>query len=98
VIAYLFNVPVRFRARQTIKKLSARLGSCDREISELKREIQGLQGAQGHAEDQSTTSLAQMPQLNEEAGARFSENTDEKRAANPFDHTEEPSSDKNLSS
>jgi uncharacterized integral membrane protein len=98
VIAYLFNFPVRFRARQTIKKLNARLGTCDREMSELKREIQRLKGEEVPPEDQTMKASAQTPQLNEGLGGRFPENTDEKQAANSFNHSAVTSDDKNLSS
>jgi hypothetical protein len=98
VIAYLFNFPVRFRARQAIKKLNARLGTCDRELSEIKREIQSLKGEEVTPEDQSKKALVQTPQLQEGSGKRFTENADEKLAANPFNHSEVTPSDKNLSS
>ena len=44
IIAYLFNFPVRFKARRTIKKLNATMASHSTEMAELKREIDALKG------------------------------------------------------
>jgi hypothetical protein len=106
VLAYLFNFPVRFRARQTIKKLNARIVARNEEMLELKREIQSLKGEEVPPEDQPAQAAAQRSQLNEGSGERFTENTDEKtvkisgekQTDTPFSHSEVKSSDKYLSS
>lgn len=44
VIAYLFNISARFKARRTIKKLNTTLASHNAELAGLRREINPLKG------------------------------------------------------
>jgi len=46
VIAYLFGLSARFRARSTIKKLNATIAQHNKQLSELKKEIEVLKGDQ----------------------------------------------------
>jgi len=56
VIAYLFNISVRFKARRTIKKLNATMASHSTELAELKTEIDCLKRLEAAAKEQSTPS------------------------------------------
>jgi uncharacterized integral membrane protein len=100
VIAYVFNFPVRFRARQTIKKLNAKLATRDEEMSELKREIQNLKGEAISPEGRP------IERLDEGSVERFHDGSDEKgvnisggkQETQPFNQSDVKSSNKYLSS
>jgi len=49
IIAYLFNFPVRFKARRTTKKLNAAITSHEGEVAELKGELNTLKGLEAPA-------------------------------------------------
>jgi uncharacterized integral membrane protein len=49
IIAYLFNFPVRFKARRTAKKLNAAITSHEGEVAELKGELNTLKGMEAPA-------------------------------------------------
>ena len=51
IIAYLFSVSARFKARHTIKKLNATLTSQKNEVAELTNEINSLKGIEPAAEE-----------------------------------------------
>ena len=44
VIAYLFNLSARFKARRTVKKLNTTIASHTAEVADLRREIDSLKG------------------------------------------------------
>jgi uncharacterized integral membrane protein len=44
LIANLFTMATRFKAKRTIKKLNATMVSCNNEIHELRRELESLKG------------------------------------------------------
>ncbi len=44
LIAYLFNLSARFKARRTIKKLNATIASHNTEVDGLRRELNALRG------------------------------------------------------
>jgi uncharacterized integral membrane protein len=52
VIAYLFNFSSRFKAKRTVKKLNAAIGSHEDEVSGLKRELNTLKGLETATEAQ----------------------------------------------
>ena len=49
IIAYLFNFPVRFKARRRGKKLNASITSHEGEVAELKGELKTLKGLEAPA-------------------------------------------------
>lgn len=55
LIAYLFNVPARFKAKRTIKRLNATISEHHGELSELRREINTLKGIEPPVEAQAET-------------------------------------------
>ena len=55
LIAYLFTIPSRFKAKRTIKKLNATITSQSEELSGLKREINTLKGIETPPEDRADT-------------------------------------------
>ena len=54
LIAYLFSLSARFKARRTIKKLNATIASQNTEVEGLRRELNSLKGIET-PEDQATT-------------------------------------------
>jgi uncharacterized integral membrane protein len=50
LIAYLFNLSARFKARRTIKKLNATIASHDTEVDGLRRELNALKGIETTAD------------------------------------------------
>jgi len=50
IIAYIFNISARFRAKRTIKKLNTTIASHDADMAGLKREIDSLKGINPPAE------------------------------------------------
>jgi uncharacterized integral membrane protein len=106
VIAYLFNFPARFRARQTIKKLNATIASHNSEVAGLKSEIQSLKGEDASAEELPAETMAETNEIKKRTGDHFTEKGDEKteeisiekQAANPTENSEETASEKHLSS
>jgi uncharacterized integral membrane protein len=55
LIAYLFSFPARFKAKRTIRKLNVTISAYNRELSELRREIDSLKGIEPQVEDQADT-------------------------------------------
>ena len=102
IIAYLFNISARFKARRTIKKLNTTLASHNAELAGLRREIDTLKGIEtpenGQAPESkndtdatrklSSDSLAESPA--EQAGT-FSI---DKTADNPTEIQEEKTDEK----
>jgi len=44
IVAYLFNISARFKARRTIKKLNTTIASHNAEVAVMRREIDSLKG------------------------------------------------------
>ena len=57
LIAYLFNLSARFKARRTIKKLNATIASHDTEVDGLRRELNALKGIETTADQPESESL-----------------------------------------
>ena len=53
LIAYLFNLSARFKARRTVKRLNATIASHNTEVEGLRRELNSLKGIEA-PEDQPT--------------------------------------------
>jgi len=58
VIAYLFNLSARFKARRTIKKLNTTIASHNDEVAGLRREIDSIKGIETPAATDDTQKLA----------------------------------------
>ena len=56
VIAYLFSLSARLKARRTIKKLNTTLASQNAEVAGLRREIDSLKGIETPEDDQAAES------------------------------------------
>jgi len=102
LIAYLFSISARFKAKRTIKKLSATITSHNDELSELKREINALKGIETPEEDQADTVAdtvkIDMDKTQKIADAGAADKTEEyaldREASNPSDNTKEKSDEK----
>ena len=86
IIAYLFNFPVRFKARRTAKKLNAAITSHKEEVAELGRELNTLKGLE-------TPAVKQAAETKTDTDAII-ELTDDKRVANPAKDSGDKSSEK----
>ena len=60
VIAYLFSISARFKAKRTIKKLNVTVASQTGEVSELRSEINSLKGIEPPAEDKTAETKIKM--------------------------------------
>ena len=103
LIAYLFSLSARFKARRTIKKLNAAIASHNTEMEGLRRELNALKGIET-PEDQPTTDTqtdldatrkitADSPETDQ------TESTDtfslDRKSDNPADKLEEETEEKN---
>jgi uncharacterized integral membrane protein len=61
IITFLFNVSARFRARRTIKKLNATITKHNKELSELKTEIDALKGIESPSDSGSSETGSNFP-------------------------------------
>ena len=52
IIAYLFNISARFKAKRTIKKLNTAIASHNDEVAGLRRELDALKGIERPADGQ----------------------------------------------
>jgi uncharacterized integral membrane protein len=55
IIAYLFSFSARFKAKRTIKKLNTAVTAHEKELSELKGEINTLKGVEAPVDSQADT-------------------------------------------
>ena len=103
LIAYLFNLSARFKARRTIKKLNATIASHNTEVEGLQRELNELKGIET-PEDQPTTetqtdldATRQIAADSTEADQTESTGTFsiDSKSDNPADKLEEETEDKN---
>ncbi len=60
IIAYLFNISARFKAKRTIKKLNATIASHDADMAGLKGEIDSLKGINPPAEGDTSASESDL--------------------------------------
>ena len=56
LIAYLFNLSARFKARRTVKKLNTAIASHTAEVADLRREIDSLKGIETPGDGQAADS------------------------------------------
>jgi len=86
ILAYLFNISARFKAKRTIKKLNTAIASHDAEMAGLKREIDSLKGIDPPAEGDTPASESDL--------AKTQKISSDSLAANPADRTVSLSADK----
>ena len=60
IIAYLFGISARFKAKRTVKKLNATIASHKEEVAGLRREIDSLKGIEPSTEETATESKVEM--------------------------------------
>jgi uncharacterized integral membrane protein len=98
LIAFLFSISARFKAKRTIKKLNATIASHNTELSELKREINTLKGIETAPEEQADTVKIDMDETQKIADDRPADKSEEydleSRVSNPSEDTEEKSEEK----
>ena len=83
VIAYLFGLSTRFKARRTIKKLNATIMSHENEAAELKKELNTLKEKETTAVQQAAESKTGTDEIIELTGDRLVENPANRQDANP---------------
>ncbi len=83
VIAYLFGLSTRFKARRTIKKLNATITSHKDEVAELQRELNTLKEKETTAVQQATKIQTGTDEIIELTGDRLVENPADQQDANP---------------
>ena len=102
IIAYLFNISARFKAKRTIKKLNTTIASNDADMAGLKREIDSLKGINPPADGDTPASendLAKTQKISSDglaadpAGQTVSFSAD-MTGDNPTDNAEEASNEK----
>ncbi len=93
VIAYLFNISARFKARRTIKKLNTTLASHNAELAGLRREINTLKGIET-PEDTDATQKLSSDSLAESPAEQTGTFSIDKTADNPTENQEEKTDEK----
>ena len=69
LIAYLFNLSARFKARRTVKKLNTTIASHNAEVADLRREIDSLKGIETpENETDATQKLSSDSDAEDQAG------------------------------
>ena len=104
IIAYLFNISARFKARRTIKKLNTTLSSHNDEVAGLRREINTLKGIEtpenGQApeskNDTDATQKLSSDSLAESPAEQTGTFSIDKAADNPTENQEEKTDEKKL--
>ena len=88
IIAYLFNISARFKAKRTIKKLNTTLASHDADMAGMKKEVDSLKGLSKPADGDSSSSDNDL--------AKTQKISSDNVAANPTDETVSLSADKSI--
>jgi hypothetical protein len=94
IIAYLFNISARFKAKRTIKKLNAKIATHNEEVAGLRREIDSLKGIETPAEGQTTETKSEMDQTQKIESDSSANNSDEQTGAFAVDKKEDNPSEK----
>ena len=98
LIAYLFSISARFKAKRTIKKLNATITAHNSELSDLKREIDKLKGIEPPVEDQTQTTKIDMDTtqkiIDEVPGGKTEEFPIDIQESNAKENIEEKSEEK----
>ena len=93
IIAYLFNISARFKARRTIKKLNTTLTSHNAELAGLRREINTLKGIETPEDTDATQKLSSDSSAESPAEQTGTFSID-KTADNPTENQEEKTDEK----
>ncbi len=93
VIAYLFNISARFKARRTIKKLNTTIASHNAEVAGMRREIDALKGIET-PEDTDATQKLSNNSLTESPAEQTGTFSIDKKADNPTENQEEKTDEK----
>jgi uncharacterized integral membrane protein len=98
LIAYLFSISARYKAKRTIRKLNATITAHNGELAELKSEIDKLKGIGSTPEDPSDTIKIGMDETRKIADEQPGDKTEEYKMgiqeSNPNENTEEKSEEK----
>jgi uncharacterized integral membrane protein len=94
VIAYLFGLSTRFKARRTAKKLNAAITSHKDEAAELKRELNTLKGQETPVPQQAAETKTGADEILELTGDRLVENSADRQEANPTKDSKDKKSKK----
>ena len=102
VIAYLFNISARFKARRTIKKLNTTIASHNAEVAGMRREIDALKGietpengpAPESKNDTDATQKLSSNSLTESPAEQTGTFSIDKTADNPTENQEEKTDEK----
>jgi len=92
VIAYLFSLSARLKARRTIKKLNTTIASHNAEVAGLRRELDSLKGIETPADTDDTQKLASDGLAGDQAAATSTFSIDSKAdepTANPEEKKDE---------
>jgi hypothetical protein len=81
IVAYLFNISARFKARRTIKKQNITLASHNAEVAVMRREIDSLKGIETPEDGKATdaTQKFSYDSLADNQTENPDEETDEKK-------------------
>ena len=93
IIAYLFNISARFKARRTIKKLNTTIASHNAEVAGMRREIDALKGIET-PEDTDATQKLSSDSLAESPAEQTGTFSIDKTADNPTENQEEKTDEK----
>jgi len=96
LIAYLFSLSARLKARRTIKKLNTTIASHNAEVAGLKREIDSLKGIETPADTDDTQKPA-SDGLAEDQAATTSTFSIDSKADEPTDNPDNPEEKKDES-
>ena len=98
LIAFLFSISARFKAKRTIRKLNATITAHNGELAELKSEIDKLKGIDTTPESQSDTIKIDMDTTQKIADESPGDKTEEyemgPQESNPNENTEEKPEEK----
>ena len=98
LIAFLFSISARFKAKRTIRKLNATITAHNGELAELKSEIDKLKGIDTTPESQSDTIKIDMDTTQKIADESPGDKTEEfemgPQESNPKENTEEKPEEK----
>ena len=98
LIAYLFSISARFKAKRAIRKLNATITAHNGELAELKSEIDKLKGIDTTPESQSDTIKIDMDTTQKIADESPGDKTEEyemgPQESNPNENTEEKPEEK----
>ena len=95
IIAYLFNISARFKARRTIKKLNTTIASHNAEVAVMRREIDSLKGIETPEDGKATNATQKLSDDSladnqaEQTGTFSSDNKADNPTENPDGKTDE---------